>query len=186
MQNKQTNQNRSPTSPTCLLNQRQRQTLFDVINAHEHVEKVLDIVDKLSSCTINPQDLLKKAFIQRYCPPSKSAIQLEEIHNFKQEGDETLYQAWKRCNDLLYKCPTHNLNSHQKVNIFYKGLDTMTYQSLDSQGPILNKTPTQAWTTIQTMDDHSQKWHNGSRSRKMSSSGSDGFVAIASKLEGLG
>ncbi|GKC98917.1 hypothetical protein Tco_1169192 [Tanacetum coccineum] len=31
-----------------------------------------------------------------YCPPSKIAKQLEEIHNFKQEGDETLYQAWER------------------------------------------------------------------------------------------
>nr|GEV65361.1 BYPASS-related protein [Tanacetum cinerariifolium] len=45
---------------------------------------------------------------------------LEEVHNFKQEGDETLYQACKRYIDLLYKCPTYDLNSHQKVNIFYR------------------------------------------------------------------
>ncbi|GKA97239.1 hypothetical protein Tco_0825133 [Tanacetum coccineum] len=31
-----------------------------------------------------------------YCPPSKTTKQLEEIRNFKQEGDETLYQAWER------------------------------------------------------------------------------------------
>ncbi|GJX99866.1 reverse transcriptase domain-containing protein [Tanacetum coccineum] len=41
--------------------------------------------------------------------------QLEDIHNFKQEGDESLYQAWERYNDLLYKCPTHDINSHQKT-----------------------------------------------------------------------
>ncbi|GJW49072.1 hypothetical protein Tco_0090423 [Tanacetum coccineum] len=52
--------------------------------------------------TIKPLwDLLKNAFIQRYCPPSKMAKQLEEIHNFKKEGDETLYQVWERYNDLL-------------------------------------------------------------------------------------
>nr|GEY55799.1 hypothetical protein [Tanacetum cinerariifolium] len=78
-------------------------------DAHEHVERILDI--------------------------------LEEIHNFKQEGDETLYPAYDRYNDLMYKCSTHDLNSHQKVNIFYKGLDTMTRQLLDLQGPIPNKTP---------------------------------------------
>nr|GEY71534.1 phospholipase-like protein [Tanacetum cinerariifolium] len=41
-------------------------------------------------------DMLKKAFIQRYCPPSKTVKQLKEIHNFKQESDETLYQTWER------------------------------------------------------------------------------------------
>ncbi|GJR71807.1 hypothetical protein Tco_0084172 [Tanacetum coccineum] len=72
-------------------------------DAHEHVERVLDIfslfnipgvshdvvmlrvfpitltgaakrwVDRLSPGTVNSWDLLKKAFIQRYCPPSKTA-----------------------------------------------------------------------------------------------------------------
>ncbi|GKC38746.1 hypothetical protein Tco_1051130 [Tanacetum coccineum] len=65
-------------------------------DAHEHVERILDIVDRFPTGTINTLELLKKAFIQRYCPPSKTAKQLEEIHNFKQEGDETLYQAWER------------------------------------------------------------------------------------------
>nr|GEY73101.1 hypothetical protein [Tanacetum cinerariifolium] len=43
--------------------------------------------------TINTWDLLEKAFIQRYSSPSKVGKQLEEIHNFKHEGDETFYQA---------------------------------------------------------------------------------------------
>ncbi|GJS53635.1 cysteine-rich receptor-like protein kinase [Tanacetum coccineum] len=50
-------------------------------------------VDRLPPGTVDSWDLLKKAFIQRHCPPSRTAKQLEEIHNFKQEGDETLYQA---------------------------------------------------------------------------------------------
>nr|GEX42363.1 hypothetical protein [Tanacetum cinerariifolium] len=98
-------------------------------DVHEHVERVLDIVslfnipgvshdavmlrifpitltgatkrwvDRLSPGTVNSWDLLKKAFIQRYCPPSKTAKQLKEIRSFKQEGDETLYQAWERFSD---------------------------------------------------------------------------------------
>ncbi|GJX31384.1 hypothetical protein Tco_0241239 [Tanacetum coccineum] len=103
-----------------------------------------------------------------------------------QEGDETLYQAWERYNDLLYKCPTHDLNSHQKVNIFYKGLDTMTRQLLDSQGLIPNKTPTQALVAIQTMADHLQKWNDGSTSRRITNDSLDGIAAIMSKLDSLG
>ncbi|GJR09881.1 zinc knuckle CX2CX4HX4C containing protein [Tanacetum coccineum] len=70
-------------------------------------------VDRLTPGAVNTWDLLKKAFIQRYCPPSKTAKRLEDIHNFKQEIDESLYQAWEQFNDLLYKCPTHDINSHQ-------------------------------------------------------------------------
>ncbi|GKA02533.1 7-deoxyloganetin glucosyltransferase-like protein [Tanacetum coccineum] len=132
---------------------------------------------------INTWDLLKKAFIQRYCPPSKTEKQLEEIYNFKQKGDETLYQACERYNDLLYKFPPHYLNRYQKVNIFYKGLDTMARQLLDLQGPIPNKTPAQALVAIQTMADHSQKRHDGSTSKKVSNSSSDRTAATANKLD---
>ncbi|GKE99978.1 7-deoxyloganetin glucosyltransferase-like protein [Tanacetum coccineum] len=112
--------------------------------------------------------------------------QLKEIHNFKQEGDETLYQAWERYNDLLYKFPTHDLNNHQKVNILYKGLDTMTRQLLDLQGLIPNKTLAQVLTAIQTMANHSQKWHDGSTSRRVSNDSSDGITTITNKLDSLG
>ncbi|GJX75149.1 hypothetical protein Tco_0313744 [Tanacetum coccineum] len=91
-------------------------------DADEHVERVLDIlslfsilgvshdtimlrvfpitptravkrwIERIHSGTVNTWDLLEKDFIQRYGPPSKIAEQREEIHNFKQEGDETLYQ----------------------------------------------------------------------------------------------
>ncbi|GKC52209.1 hypothetical protein Tco_1074954 [Tanacetum coccineum] len=103
---------------------------------------------RLPPGTVDSWDLLKKSFIQRYCPPLKTAKQLKEIRNFKQEGDETLYQAWERYNDILYKFPTHDINSHQKVNIFYNGLGTMNRQMLDSKGPIPGMTPAQALTAI--------------------------------------
>ncbi|GJW74787.1 ABC transporter D family member 2, chloroplastic [Tanacetum coccineum] len=57
----------------------------------------------------------QKAFIQRYCPHFMTAKQLKDIQNFKQEEDESLYQACERYNDLLYKCPTHDINNHQKI-----------------------------------------------------------------------
>nr|GEY17115.1 hypothetical protein [Tanacetum cinerariifolium] len=120
-------------------------------------------------------------------PPFKTAKQLKEIRNSKQEGDETLYQAWEMYNDLLYKCPTHGINCHQKVNIFYNGLGTMNRQLLDSQRPIPGMTPAQALTTIQTMVDHSQKWHDGSSSRNIdSSNNTEGIAAIVIKLDSLG
>nr|GEU92783.1 hypothetical protein [Tanacetum cinerariifolium] len=47
-------------------------------------------------------------------------------------------------------------------------------------------TPTQALTAIQTMADHSQKWHDGTSSRNIgSNSNTDGLAAVISKLDNL-
>ncbi|GJR76930.1 hypothetical protein Tco_0089295 [Tanacetum coccineum] len=124
-------------------------------DAYEHVERILDIVSLFDISGVTHDTVMLHVFSITLTGAAKRW--LEEIHNFKQEGDETLYQAWERYNDLLYKCPTHSLNSHKKVNIFYKGLDTTTRQLLDFQGTIPNKTPAQALDAIQTMAGHSQK-----------------------------
>ncbi|GKD30796.1 ribonuclease H-like domain-containing protein [Tanacetum coccineum] len=90
---------------------------------HEHVRRVLEIVDLfhfpgvthdavmlrvfpitlkgralrwkkgLPTRMISTWDLLEKEFIWQYCSPFKTAKKLEEIRNFKQEIDETLYHA---------------------------------------------------------------------------------------------
>jgi TRAP-type mannitol/chloroaromatic compound transport system permease small subunit len=76
-----------------------------------------------------------------------------------------MYQACERYNDLLYMCPTHDLNSQQKVSLFYKGITIATRRMIDSQGPIPGMTPARALDVIQEMDDHSQKWHDGGSTR---------------------
>ncbi|GKE38968.1 hypothetical protein Tco_1462373, partial [Tanacetum coccineum] len=142
-------------------------------DAHEHVERVLDIVSLFNIPGVSHDVVMLHVFpitltgavkhgwtdflqepsipgislkrpLSKCTPPSNIAKQLEEIHNFKQEGDETLYQAWEQYNDLLYKCPTHDINSHQK-------------------------------------------WHDGTSSRNTEgSSNSKGISAIVNKLENLG
>ncbi|GKD40338.1 hypothetical protein Tco_1260545 [Tanacetum coccineum] len=63
----------------------------------------------------------------------------------------------------------------------------MNRQLLDSQGLIPGMTPTQALTAIQIMADHSQKWHDGTSSRNVSSNSNiDRLAAIVSKLDNLG
>ncbi|GJT56153.1 reverse transcriptase domain-containing protein [Tanacetum coccineum] len=114
--------------------------------------------DRLPVGSFTTWDLLKKEFIWRYCHPFITAKKLEEIRNFKQERDETLYYAWERYNDLLYQCQMHDLNCQQKVYIFYTGLDISTRKILDSNGFIPLMTPTQALESIQVMADHSHDW----------------------------
>ncbi|GKC77255.1 reverse transcriptase domain-containing protein [Tanacetum coccineum] len=105
--------------------------------------------------SITTWDLLKKEFIRRYCHPFIIVKKLEEIRNFKQERDETLYYAWERYNDLLYQCTLHDLNSQ-----LYTGLDISTRKILNSNGFLPLTTPTQALESIQVMADHSHNWYD--------------------------
>ncbi|GKC02844.1 hypothetical protein Tco_0994454 [Tanacetum coccineum] len=40
-------------------------------------------------------EILKRKFLSKYCPRARTAKKIEEINNFQQEPDETLYQAWE-------------------------------------------------------------------------------------------
>ncbi|GJU84643.1 pyruvate dehydrogenase (acetyl-transferring) kinase, mitochondrial [Tanacetum coccineum] len=128
---------------------------------------------------------LKTKFLNKYCPPGRTTKKMEEINNFQQEPDETLYQAWERFKELLMKCPQHYLTKMQEVILFYNGLDVPTRQILDSRGAIPTKTAADAKKAIQEMAEYSQKWHNGT-SRGRSTETSDGLAAIQAQLNNLG
>ncbi|GJY45182.1 hypothetical protein Tco_0433395 [Tanacetum coccineum] len=103
---------------------------------------------------------LKIKFLGKYCLPSQTAKKMEEINNFQQEPDETLYQAWERLKEISIKCPQHYLTEMQE-------------------------TAADAKVAIQEMAEYSQKWHNGT-SRTRSTETSDGLAAIQAQLNNLG
>ncbi|GJU78576.1 hypothetical protein Tco_1275646 [Tanacetum coccineum] len=184
-------------------------------DATEHIEKVLEIVDLFHipnitqdqiilrafpmsltgaasrwlrnkpSGSIITWEYLKAKFLIKYFPPARTAKKIEDINNFQQELDETLYQAWERFKELLMKCPQHYLTDMQEVIWFYNGLEVSTRQILDSKGAIPTKTAADAKPAIQEMAEYSQKWHNGT-SKTRSTETSDGLAAIQAQLNNLG
>ncbi|GJS09919.1 ribonuclease H-like domain-containing protein [Tanacetum coccineum] len=103
---------------------------------------------------------LKTKFLNKYCPPGRTAKKIEEINNFQQELDETFFQTWERFKELLMKCPQHYLTEMQE-------------------------TAEEAKKDIQEMVEYSQKWYNGT-SRGRSTETSDGLAAIQAQLNNLG
>ncbi|GJZ81154.1 hypothetical protein Tco_0646148 [Tanacetum coccineum] len=135
-------------------------------DANEHIEKVLEIVDLFHirkvtqdqfmlrafpvsltkaasrwlrnqpSGSITTWEVLKTKFLNKYCPPARTAKKMEEINNFQQEPDKSLFRTWERFKEWLMKCPQHYLTDVQEVILFYNGLDVPTRQILDSNGAI--------------------------------------------------
>ncbi|GKA38964.1 DNA-directed DNA polymerase, partial [Tanacetum coccineum] len=130
------------------------------------VQKLLLFVLKVNVAEYEPTgsittwDGLKTKFLNKYCPPARTAKKMEEINNFQQEPDENLYQAWEQFKELLMKCPQHYLTEMQE-------------------------TVADAKVAIQEMDEYSQKWHNGT-SRSRSTETSNGLAAIQAQLNNLG
>ncbi|GKF06461.1 reverse transcriptase domain-containing protein, partial [Tanacetum coccineum] len=58
---------------------------------------------------ITTWEYLKTKFLSKYCPSAQIVKKMEEINNFQQEPDETLYQAWEQFKELSMKCPQHCL-----------------------------------------------------------------------------
>ncbi|GJZ42284.1 hypothetical protein Tco_0589170 [Tanacetum coccineum] len=144
--------------------QRKLFTGTDDEDAYEHVRTVLEIVDLFHFPGVTHDAIMLRVFTitlkGRALRWKNRLPKLEEIRNFKQERDETLYHAWERYNDLLYQCPLHDLNYQQKVHIFYTGLHIPTRKILDSNGFIPLMTPTQSLESIQVMADHSHDWYD--------------------------
>ncbi|GJZ00506.1 hypothetical protein Tco_0517935 [Tanacetum coccineum] len=105
--------------------------------------------------SIKTWEELKTKFLNKYCPPARTAKKMEEINNFQQEPDETFFQAWEHFKELLMKCPQHYLTEIQEVILFYNGLEVPTRQILDSRGAIPTKTAADAKVAIQEMEEYS-------------------------------
>ncbi|GJS21335.1 hypothetical protein Tco_0449967 [Tanacetum coccineum] len=159
-------------------------------DAYEHVERILDIASLLniprnmtqSCCVYFPSLLLE---LQRdgwidYLQEQSTPRIFSRRPSFKGIVRSLKWQI------SLRKFITSSKKVKRHCTKHRRGLDTMTRQLLDSQGPIPNKTLAQASDAIQTMDDHSKKWHDLSTSRKASNGISDGISAITSKLDSLG
>ncbi|GJV77985.1 RNA-directed DNA polymerase, eukaryota, reverse transcriptase zinc-binding domain protein [Tanacetum coccineum] len=55
------------------------------------------------SRSITIWEVLKTKFLNKYCPPARTAKKMEEINNFQQEPDESLFRAWEIFKELLMK-----------------------------------------------------------------------------------
>ncbi|KAL5549377.1 hypothetical protein UlMin_004608 [Ulmus minor] len=76
-----------------------------------------------------------------------------DITNFFQHDQESMYEAWERFKDLLRKCPHHGLPLWMQVQTFYNGLlsNTQTMVDAASGGAFFNKSPEEGYDLIEVM-----------------------------------
>ena len=57
--------------------------------------------------------------MERFFPPALTLERRREIIAFKQEEEESLYNAWERYKKQLKRCPMHCIDQIAQMDIFY-------------------------------------------------------------------
>nr|GFC04862.1 reverse transcriptase domain-containing protein [Tanacetum cinerariifolium] len=83
-----------------------------------------------------------------------------EITNFRQRPDESLFEAWERYTLSIDRCPNHNMLPVTQIDTFYNGL-TLTHRdtiNAAESGTFLKRRPKECYGLIKNITAHHNDW----------------------------
>ncbi|XP_045827939.1 uncharacterized protein LOC123919930 [Trifolium pratense] len=117
-------------------------------------------LQSLPSNSVATWNELKKVFLARYFPPSKTAMLRAQINGFRQRDNESLFEAWERYKEMIRICPHHGLENWLIIHTFYNGLLYNTRMTIDAAagGALMDKPYNQAYQLIESMAQNHYQW----------------------------
>ncbi|RDX89497.1 hypothetical protein CR513_28771, partial [Mucuna pruriens] len=96
---------------------------------------------------------MKRMFLEKFFPASKTATIRKEICGIRQHFSKTLHEYLQRFNKLCAICPHHQVSELLLVQYFYEGLMMMDRSMINtaSGGALMDKTPVVARHLISNM-----------------------------------
>ncbi|XP_057452606.1 uncharacterized protein LOC130744437 [Lotus japonicus] len=122
-------------------------------------------------------DDLKRMFLEKFFPASRTTSIRKDISGIRQLHRETLYEYWERFKTLCVSCPHHQISDQLLVQYFYEGLHNMDRNIIDAAcgGALNDMTPTEARRLFEKMAANSQQFNTRSNDavRSVSEVGTD-------------
>ncbi|GJT82029.1 reverse transcriptase domain-containing protein [Tanacetum coccineum] len=78
--------------------------------------------DRLPKTSIHTFQEMSSKFLSKYFPPSMVTKLRNDISNFRQLPDESLFEAWERYKLSIDRCLNHNMLPVTQIHAFYNGL----------------------------------------------------------------
>nr|GEX40196.1 reverse transcriptase domain-containing protein [Tanacetum cinerariifolium] len=112
--------------------------------------------DSLPRNSINTFEQMAKMFLGKYFPPSMVTKLKNEITNFRQRPDESLFEAWERFKLSIDRCPNHNMLPVTQIDTFYNGLTLRHRDTINAAagGTFLKRHPEECYDLIENMTAH--------------------------------
>nr|GEV38218.1 reverse transcriptase domain-containing protein [Tanacetum cinerariifolium] len=116
--------------------------------------------DRLLRNSISTFKKMAKMFLGKYFPPSMVTKLRNEITNFRQHLDESLFKAWVRYKLSIDRCPNHNMLPVTQIDTFYNGL-TLRHRDIINAaagGTFMKRRPKECYELIENMTAHHNDW----------------------------
>ncbi|GKF63171.1 reverse transcriptase domain-containing protein [Tanacetum coccineum] len=78
--------------------------------------------DRLPKNSIHRWEEVVTKFLLKYFPPSMVTKLRNDISNFRQLLDESIFEAWEHYKLSIDRCPNHNMLPVTQIDTFYNGL----------------------------------------------------------------
>ncbi|RDX89801.1 hypothetical protein CR513_28423, partial [Mucuna pruriens] len=132
---------------------------------------------------------LKRIFLEKFFPASRTATIRKEIYGIRQQFGETLHEYWERFKKLCATCPHHQISEHLLIQYFYEGLSMMDRSMIDdaSRGALMDKTPVVVRHLISNMASNTQQFgiRGPSQSRMVNKIGTASNLTLENQLTEL-
>ncbi|GJV95169.1 reverse transcriptase domain-containing protein [Tanacetum coccineum] len=142
--------------------------------------------DRLPRNSITTFDQMAKIFLGKYFPPSMVTKLRNDITNFRQEPDESLFEAWERYKLSIDRCPNHNMLPVTQIDTFYNGLTLRHRDTINAAagGTFMKRRFEECYDLIENMTAHHNDWDTSAQRSESSSSITSSNPEIAAlKLE---
>ncbi|GKC36414.1 reverse transcriptase domain-containing protein [Tanacetum coccineum] len=140
-------------------------------DANKHLDKFLTITQSMKQ-----NGEMASKFLSKYFPPSMVTKLRNEISNFRQLPDESLFEAWERYKLSIDRCPNHNMLPVTQIDTFYNGLTLRHHDTINAsaRGTFMKRRPKECYDLIDNMTAHHNDWdtlaHRGELSSSITSS----------------
>ncbi|GJT59231.1 reverse transcriptase domain-containing protein [Tanacetum coccineum] len=142
--------------------------------------------DRLPRNSITTFDQMAKIFLGKYFLPSMVTKLRNDITNFHQEPDESLFEAWERYKLLIDRCPNHNMLPVTQIDTFYNRLTLIHRDTINAAvgGTFMKRRPEECYDLIENITTHHNDWDTSAQRSESSSSITSSNPEIAAlKLE---
>nr|GEV56230.1 reverse transcriptase domain-containing protein [Tanacetum cinerariifolium] len=116
--------------------------------------------DRLPKNSIHTFKEMVPKFLSKYFPPSMVTKLRDDICNFRQLPDESLFEAWERYKLSVDRCPNRNMLLVTQIDTFYNGL-TLRHRGIINAaagGTFIKRRPEECYDLIKNMTAHHNDW----------------------------
>ncbi|GKC28289.1 reverse transcriptase domain-containing protein [Tanacetum coccineum] len=106
------------------------------------------------------QQEMASKFLSKYFPPSMVTKLRNDISNFRQLPDESLFEVWECYKLLIDRCPNHNMLPVTQIDMFYNRLILRHHDTINAAagGTFMKRRPEECYDLIENMTAHHNDW----------------------------